>query len=295
MRDFSSSKPLFGGYAALFGPIASAVVNRSLPMRYHFIDNDHFISLVRDKVLCPEDINEHVVRELLYNCHMSAILGMIRNGRWIDACWREYEAQNLLAWANNMRALIESVADSYFDTFHLAFSIAENKNSFLSALGGFAGDGLYNVEAFEEKIVHFFQGRKLTKPERAALPEAHEAKPTWQYVKTLEASDLAGLYALYSRLSEISHPSSHSLNPLYREDDTGGWMVVEDQDLNIIQSIVAENDRIFGRVLAYAFIPNFYLLRVLAKFKIFPLHPELKKFDFAPYPKWQELKDLIDR
>lgn len=295
MRDFSSSKPLFGGYATLFGPVASAVVNRSLPMRYHFIDNDHFMSLVREKVLGPEDINEHVIRELLYNCHMSAILGMIRNARWIDACWREYEAQNLLAWANNMRALIESVADSYFDTFHLAFSIAENKRSFLSALGGLSGDNLYNVEEFEAKIIHFFQGRKLTKAEKATLPEAHEAKPTWKYVKTLESSDLAGLYDLYSRLSEISHPSSHSLNPLYREDDDGGWMIVEDQDLSIIQPIVTGSHHIFGRLLAYAFIPNFYLLRVLAKFKIFPLHPELKKFDFSPYPKWQELKALIDR
>ena len=294
MQDFSYSKPLFGGYAPLFGATASAVVNRSLPMRYHFIDNDHFMSLVQDKVLCIEDINEHIVRELLYNCHMSAILGMIRNARWIDACWREYEARNLLAWANNMRALIESVADSYTDTFLLAFSIAENKNSFLSALGGFSGDRLYSVEALENKIVHFFQGRKLTKLERAVLPNTHEAKQAREYLETLEASGLGGVKALYSRLSEISHPTSHSLKPLYRKDDAGGWAVVEDQDMEIIQSIVSDNDPIFSRLLAYAFIPNFYLLRVLAKFKIFPLHPELKKFDFSPYPKWEELKGLID-
>jgi hypothetical protein len=295
MRDFSSSKPLFGQYAEIFGPVASKVVNRSLAMRYHFIDNDHFLDLVRKEVLHPKDMNEHVVRELLFNCHMSAILGMIRNARWIDACWREYEAQNLLAWSNNMRALIESVADSYFDTFQLAFSIAENKSSFQSALGGFSDGSLYSVEALEAKIVHFFKARKLTKAEKAILPEAHQAKQSWEYVKTLEASDLAGLYALYSRLSEISHPSSHSLNPLYREDSDGGWMVVEDQDLQIIQSMVKESNHIFGRLIGYAFIPNFYLLRVLAKFKIFPLHPELKKFDFSLYPKWQEFKHLIDR
>lgn len=295
MRDFSSSKPLFGAYATLIGPVATAVVNRSLPMRYHFIDNDHFMSLVQEKVLGPEDINEHIVRELLYNCHMSAILGMIRNARWVDACWREYEAQNLLAWANNMRAFIESVADSYFDTFQLAFWIAENKNHFLSALSGLADEKLFNVEMFEEKIVHFFQGRKLTKAQRAELPETYEAKPTWKYVKTLEESDLSGLYDLYSSLSEISHPSSHSLNPLYRQHDEGGWIIVDDQDLGIIQSILSSNKHIFGRILAYAFISNLYLLRVLAKFKIFPLHPELKKFDFSPYPKWQELKALIDR
>ncbi len=295
MRDFSSSAALFGGYASLIGPVAAAVVNRSLPFRYHFIDNDHFVSLVEEKILGPEDINEHIIRELLYNSHMSSILSMIRNGRWIDACWREYEARNLLAWANNMRALIESVADSYFDTFQLAFWIAENKDNFSTALSGLAGGQLLNVEKFEEKIVHFFQGRKLTKAEKAEFPEPYEAKPTWKYVKTLEQSDLPGLYELYSRLSEISHPSSHSLEPLYRQHEAGGWMVVNDQDLSIIKPILNSNKDIIGRLVAYAFIPNFYLLRVLAKFKIFPLHPELKKFDFSPYPKWHELKSLIDR
>jgi hypothetical protein len=275
--------------------VVSDVVRRTQTMGYHFMDNEHFEHFIHEKVLRPENINEIVVRELLYNCHMSAILSMMRNSRWIEACWREFEAQNLLAWANNTRALIESVADSYLDTFTLAFSIVENKNTFLSALNGFAHDGLYNVETFEEKIVHFFQARKLTKQEKSSLPKAYEARPTWEYVKTLEASDLPGLYDLYSRLSEISHPSSHSLSPLFRQNSEGGWMIVSDQDRDMIRDIVSNNDNIFGRLIAYAFIPNFYLLRALAKFKIFPLQPELKKFDLSPYPKWPEFRDLLGR
>ena len=225
---------------------------------------------------------------------MSAILSMIRNIRWINSCWNEYESENILAWANNMRAFIESIADSHFDMFLLSFALAENKNSFLAALNGLASDRIFNIEKIEEKIIHFFQARKLSPTEKLILPKEYNAKQTWDYIKSLEKSGLPGLYNLYSKLSEIAHPSAHSINPFFRKDEEGRWVVTNSQDKFLMKEIISNNSDIFERILAYAFLSNFYMLRVLVKFRIFPLHPELKKFDFSPFPQWNELKRLID-
>ena len=46
MQDISFSKPLFGSYAETLGPTASAAVNRSLSMRYYFIEKEHFNHLI---------------------------------------------------------------------------------------------------------------------------------------------------------------------------------------------------------------------------------------------------------
>lgn len=292
MPSVEQSHPLFGPFAITVGPVVDQIIDRSQSDRHAFFDFGKVDEALEGGELSQVDYGRLQVLDYLQGCHLGSLLILLRTRKWVVASYQSYEAEDLLSWANNTRALIESTSDFFSDFYNLSVSTAKERRTLQSFLNGRDDKGL-NLTELQEPLAHFFHGRKLTKSEKIELPKFHEAKQTWEYVKDLERHHMPGLYALYSELSEISHPSKHSLWKLTTLEESGEWRLNGEGEARSITEIISRYPDIFDRLLYYSFLPSLVMLRVLVKFKLFTKHPELRKFDFSAYPQWNEIEKLL--
>ena len=96
-----------------------------------------------------------------------------------------------LPFCASFRALIESAADGYDALSNVASTLAEYREIVNQSLQGKAEQPVLAVE-LEDQLIHFSHARKLSK--RDASPLSHKAKPTADYVRSLEKADLPRLY-----------------------------------------------------------------------------------------------------
>lgn len=294
MPEIEESTRLFGPFAKVVGPVVTAVLARSANDKHVFLNFKKVQEGFESRDISKLEYNKLVVLDFLQGCHLGSHLILLRSKKWIQASYLSYCASDLLSWANNTRALIESTADFFSDFYNLSVSVADAKDTMLSFLNG-RDDVFVNLGELEKPLEHFFHARKLSKTEREELPDSHRAKQTWEYVKDLERHNMPGLYDLYSELSEISHPSKHSLWNMTILEETAEWKINITGEGDAIREIVDRHSDIFRRFLYYSFLPSLVMLRILVKFKLFSKHPELRRFDFSPYPQWTEIERILNR
>jgi hypothetical protein len=292
--DISCSVPLFGPPAKIYGSIVSGIVPRLCSYEYKYIDNESFKVAIDQKVIDEDGINLIVANELLASSHLAATTSLIRAIRWFEATWREYEAENLLGWAACCRSLMESTGDALHGLRSVASSIAEQKTPFQSALTG-SLDGLFCFEELENMLIHFSHARKLSKAEKVDAPDSHRALQTINYIDMLEEAGPPGAKKLYSELCQLAHPSMMSLSYLNSRGDDGGFKVDSGRDKEMIRDVIHRYAPILHQLPSLAFNPGLIILRVLVPFKIFPIHPELRRFNFQEAAAWRKIEPLLKR
>ncbi|MHA7818112.1 MAG: hypothetical protein ACX930_00520 [Erythrobacter sp.] len=284
---------VFGESCHVFGPPVHAVLERAPRDRHIFIDKEVLLAGMENGDFSIQQTNHLIISDFLQGCHLAALLTLLRSRKWFAASMRSYQAEDLLSWSNNTRALIESTADFFTDLSELAASVADHKDGFLTFLRG-RDDAVISITELEDRLEHFFHARKLSKVERRENPEVHQARQTWEYVRDLERHSLDGLYELYSQLSEISHPSKQSLWDLTSLDEgSGEWTLNNRGEKASIDRIISQHRHIFRGITGHSFTPGLLMLRILVKFDLFSKHPELKKFDFSYLPYWRKIEHTL--
>lgn len=289
--DLSDTAPLFGRQICEYGPVVSGVLPRIGAVEYRFLDNDSVLAAVNAGQIGASEFNAIIVTELLVSAHLAAHTSLIRASRWMQATWREYEAGSYLGWAACCRSLLEAVGDTAHSLRNTASNIGLNKELFRRALSGL-DDGIVNPADLEHDLLHFSHARKLSKGERATEHEAHAAHQTTEYIGTLKKVGLPGADELYSELCQIGHPARASLSWLYAPVQ-GGFRVNEANQGRALKKLVGKHELTLRNLCPVAFNPGLLILRALVMFKMFPIHPELKRFEFNGAEAWSELKRLI--
>jgi hypothetical protein len=247
---------------------------------------------VRTNISSLITIRSIVADELLVSAHLAATTSIIRAIRWFEATWREYEAGNLLGWAACLRSLMESTGDALHSLRSVAGTIADQKLLFQSALND-SLDGLFCSKELEDVLIHFSHARKLSKSEKADAPETHSARQTVEYIDMLEKAGPSGATNLYSELCQLGHPAKASLSYFSCKGDDDGFKVGMRGDIVAIRDIILRYEPTLHQLPSLAFNPGLLILRVLVPFKMFPIHPELKRFEFQGSAAWRKIEPLL--
>lgn len=290
--DISESRPLFGQAATLYGPIVAGVLPRLTAVPYRFWDNDFLLAEVNKGTVDAGEVNSIAATELLLYSHMAAHTSLIRATRWFEATWREYQAGNFLGWAACLRSLLEAVGDTVDSLQSIGADIAENMPLLMRALTGF-DKGIIDFELLEDKVIHFSHARKIAKADRPQFPNSHVARQTFEYIGILKTAGLSETAALYAELCEIGHPARESVSWMY-EPIIGGFTVNSNRDMIAIKDIVTRYRRDIELIPSLAYNPGLLILRVMVKFCIFPLVPELRGFSFQGAKGWNKIKPVLD-
>jgi hypothetical protein len=289
--DISHTTPLFGPAAEHYGPIVRTAISRLRNVPYRFYDNDEVLKAVKEGTIGAPEVNAIAVGELLISAHLAAVTSIIRASRWMEATWREYEAENLLGWAGCCRSLLEAVGDTAHSLGRIAIGIAEQIPLLRKAMNGL-DDFLVVAEEIEIALLHFSHARKLTKGERASEHPSHAARQTFEYIDALGKAGLSDASPFYAELCQIGHPARASLSWLY-EPIEGGFLIDECRDKREIDRTVGRYSRTLHDLPSVAFNPGLLILRVLVKFRMFPAVPELRRFDFAGAKAWTNIEPML--
>jgi|GEM_PF-2004742 hypothetical protein len=289
--DISYTQSLFGAPASLYGPIIAGIVPRMANVPYRFWDNNSVAAAIADGSAGVADINAIVAAELLLGAHLAAVTSIVRASRWIEATWREHEAENILGWAACCRSLLESTGDTIDALGSMGADIAENTNLLMRALSGY-DEALLDLGSLEDKLIHFSHARKINKAEKDQVPSSHVARHTTDYINLLKSAGLSGPAALYAELCEIGHPARSSISWMYEQID-GGFRINPNHDAPHIASIVERYRNDIFLLPSLAFNPGLLILRVLVKFGMFPLVPELRGFSFQGAKAWDKIKPVL--
>lgn len=284
--DISESQPLFGQPARLYGPVIAGVVSRLDNVAYRFWSNDGVAEALRSGSLSTPEYNAIAVTELLLSAHLGATSSLIRSARWFEATWREHQVDNLLGWAACCRSLLESIGDTIDGLLGMGLDLADNMPMLMRGLTG-KDDDCFDLGPLEDKLIHFSHARKIRKADKTALPTTHVAKHTTDYIALLESA--GGPVKLYAELCEIGHPARGSLSWMYAPID-GGFRIDSGRDASKIAEIVVKHRIGLETLPSIAFNPGLMVLRVLVKFGLFPLLPELRNFSFQGARGWDKIK-----
>jgi len=149
-------------------------------------------------------------REILLRCHLASALAIHRGLRWVAGIELGYQSGNFLAFAACLRGFLESTADTH-DCFRtVPHFLEKTRDAIASILTDQSAAVFVGAPSFEERLIHFTHARRLKKDERA--PDAHKAKPTTDYIKSLEEAKVAEIFDLYSELCDCTHPAFGSTN-----------------------------------------------------------------------------------
>ena len=289
--DISNTRSLFGDSACLYGPVIAGIIPRMVNVPYRFWDNNSVTAAIADGSAGAADVNAIAAAELLLGAHLAAVTSVVRASRWIEATWREYEAENILGWAACCRSLLESTGDTIDALGSMGADIAENTDLLMRALSGY-DEALLDLGSLEDKLIHFSHARKIKKAEKGQVPSSHVARQTTEYISLLESAGLLGPAALYAELCEIGHPAQRSISWMYEQID-GGFRVEPNQDAHHIAAIVKRYRDDIYLLPSLAFNPGLLILRVLVKFGMFPLVPELRRFSFQGAKAWDKIKPVL--
>lgn len=203
-----------------------------------------------------------------------------------------YEAKLFLPYCANLRALIESVADTFDALNNVAVTIAESSNEINKALLKKSNVFAINRE-LEDQLIHFAYGRKLKKGESA--PASHSAKSAYDYIKRLDGSGIPNLYELYGNLCQFTHPAAHSVSYLCFPDAEDSYVFTAQFEDARIEAFAKEHWETMSLLLMYGFNPGLILLKVLLYMKAENFHVQpIQKIDLSNIKAWSTCKNMMD-
>lgn len=289
--DISGTESLFGPPAKLYGPTVSGTLARVTSVSYRFWNNEDIQSAVLSGNLTPAEFNCVTVAEALTYSHLAATTSIVRSCRWFEASWREYQNDNLLGWAACLRSLLEAIGDTIHGLGGVAITLAEHMPNLMRGLAGFDG-GIIVLGDLEDQLIHFSHARKVGRADRGNVPDSHVARKTFEYIEILKSAGVPDTARLYAELCEIGHPASKSLSWMH-EQTRDGFKISPDQDRAAIASIIRSYGADLHLLPSLAFNPGLLALRVLVKFGLFPLLPELRSFKFQGARQWDQIHNLL--
>jgi hypothetical protein len=289
----SATSALFGPAAAVYESIVDSIIATAQNVEYRFLDNEPVLHAVDEGKIGAREINQIVADELLSSAHLAAVSSVIRAQRWFDATSREYKSDNFVGWAACCRGLLEAIGDTAHSLGRTAHNLALNIRLFRSALAGLE-DGIIRPQELEDDLIHFSHARKLSKHERSTEPPAHNALHTVTYIEHLGKTGIQGAGSLYSELCQVGHPARGSLSYLYAPNSDGAFHIDAARDGRAIREVIERYRPVFRDLPSVAFNPGLLILRVLVKFKRFPVHQELKRFDYQGAKAWKVIEPLLN-
>lgn len=256
--------------------------------KYYFTQNDAFKELMRKK---PKEAYRLYWVELLGRAHFAAAASLVRSYRWTQGMVAAEQAGLFLPYCANLRALIESAADSFDSLKVIAQTISSNvfvvESSLSKQLEAFA-----ICREMEDVLIHFSHGRKLERGELA--PESHKAKAPHEYIRPLEAMGIPGAYELYSSLCQFTHPASWSVSYLMEQKSDDLFVMTPNADRRLIDQLCVECRETMPKLLMAAFNPSILVLRVLLELKLPEFHvPLVKTFDLSNIKAWRDCEALL--
>ncbi len=262
------------------------------PVRYQYL------SLQDHTELFERDIAAGVraqVTELLYHAHFASVATLIRAYRWAEGCLSAYSQDLYLPFCASARGLLEAVGDSFDGLARIPLSLADASNSITANLAGVSPPILFNYGELEERLLHFSHARRLSKEEKAALPEYAKARDPKAYTLPIEAQGPGGFYAWYQELCEMVHPASDSVCYMLLPEQDGRVSFNPSVDRERLVVHVGQHKERLAELLRLAQVPAITMLRVLLHFPLPDLHVKaVADLDMSQMPLWRKCASKLN-
>jgi len=179
-------------------------ITSKVDWRYSFMPDDEYI-----KIKNPELMNSLYWKEILYRSHIVCLLTLIKCNKWIDGIILSKEAHHYYSLCANLRGFIESCADSFYTTRNIPKTMATNFEVIQRSINMNSQIVLIN-DLLENTLLHFIQGTKLSKEDKAKYPENYNAKTIKEYLSSISSDENDRIIQLYDYLCGITHPALES-------------------------------------------------------------------------------------
>lgn len=238
--------------------------------------------------------------EMVQRAHMISMSGLNRSLALGEAILNAYKSNNILNFANNLRSFIESAGDlcdallitssTFADNFSNLDSILNHRGKFNCYMDGHA--------EFESKLIHYTEGKKLSKEEKQALPDYYNAKPTYEYVSLLDGGNAdKPISKLYAELCQLSHPASNSVEYFMKldvEEKTRSYVYsFRNDQAEQLDLLITKFDKQIVAVLEMGFNPCLICLKTINKFKLEELFLDTVEQINFDLPVWLEIERKI--
>lgn len=280
---------------AVFGPQANCMfatlraLVRDLehaPVQYEYLSVDDFRALIRQNVSAGVRVQ---VTELLYHAHFASVATLVRAYRWAEGCLSAYLQDLYLPFCAAARGLLEAVGDSYDGLAPIPLSLANAKDPIYAGLSEASSASFFNFGEIEDVLLHFSHARRLSKPEKAALPGYTQAKDPKSYTEHLEAHGPGGFYAWYQELCELAHPASDSVCYMLVPESDGRISFNPSIDHERLASHVGIHQERLAELLRLSQVPAITMLRVLLHFPVPALHVgAIGRLNLSQMPLWRK-------
>ena len=279
---------VFGPQAPWMFAVLRAMVRdlEHTPVRYQYLSEEDFLELFRSDVVGGVRVQ---VSELLYQAHFASVATLVRAYRWAEGCLAAYSQNLYLPFCASARGLLEAVGDSHTGLARIPLSLAEASSDVRAGLAKTSPPALHNYEEIENILLHFSHARRLSKEEKAALPEYARAQDPKDYTLPIEAQCPGGFYAWYQELCELTHPASDSVCYTLNQEDDGQVSFNPSIDHERIAAHVGRHQERLTELLRLAQVPAITTLRVLVHFPMPELHVKsVAGLDMSRMPLWRK-------
>jgi hypothetical protein len=203
------------------------------PIKLLFMSKDDF-----SKLKTIEDIQYIYWLELIERLFIASITTLLRNRKWFNSVLISIINNNFYLFCSSLRCLIESSADSYYCLKNIPATISDNFIHIKDSLRGKAHKNIL-IEELENILIHFSHAQKLSSSEKRKYPPEFNAKQVIEYLECIKHEN-EDILILYSKLCQVSHPSSISLIPYLIEEEDGLILHDRFEDRFLIDEILRE-------------------------------------------------------
>jgi hypothetical protein len=240
-------------------------------------------------------------QEMLQRAHWAALSALLRNLQWLKGVDSSNREKNFLAFASNLRALLESCGDSLHALQMVAPTLAEHNKVIKDILVG-RGDPnkVYIIKDLENSLIHFSYARKVTKTEKIAhhIPEYQIAKQTVEYLKILDNKIENGpISQLYSWLCQFGHPSGYSTMYLFESGYSEPHHIlryIKDADEKQISGLYKEFNEEIVNALMLGLNPSLIILKTINHFAYKPVYTDFAdKVDLSQLNSWIKIDEKL--
>jgi hypothetical protein len=233
--------------------------------------------------------------EIIQRLHACSATTLLRLKKWIEAIQIAFEQKNYYGFCASSRGLIEACSDSFYTLGSVIYPIAENFKYIKIATKG-ESTKIILSESIENHLIHYLYARKLTRPEKDAFPDSHNAIDVREYLKSINDENAIKLYA---ELCQVSHPSTMSLIPFLIENDEYGLTLHKKQIDDILNRNILDRHRetIYNSTM-HALATSLCGLKMVNYFDVplfESLHTDEKAFiSLEGYPLWLSIEEKIN-
>jgi hypothetical protein len=266
------------------------IIRTNMHKKYLYVDNIEYHRLFLED---PSKASQIYWKEILDRAHLTSLITILRNKKWINGIHIGTEKSNAFIFAACLRSLIESVADSMHALVFSSLEISKLFPLISRALSGKAGNFIYQNKSLEDKLIHFLYAKKLAKGNDA--PDSHKAKNPSEYLKIFKDTDVDGIIKdLYFLLCDIVHPGTSSVF-IFNRELNHEILININQDKKIISDILDKYSKILFYLFSYAFNPSLITFGVLNYFNLTELHTkELLNINLFEIPAWQDIQKNLN-